>query len=247
MVHVTSGSHTHVGRVRAHNEDALLDGSRIWAVADGMGGHAAGEVASAIIIETLRALDAAAGLRPGDLVAALDEANVRILDHGERHPEAWGLGSTVTGIASVRGDDADVWAVFNLGDSRVYREHDGRLVRATVDHSEAEELLLAGVITPEQSRTHRGRNIVTRSLGQPEMPQVDLWLLPQRAGERFVVCSDGLNSELADEEIHRILTSMPDPQQAAAALVWAALASGGHDNVTVIVLDVDADGAAEPA
>ncbi len=129
--------------------------------------------------------------------------------------------------------------MFNVGDSRVYREADGALARATVDHSEAEELLLEGVITAEQARTHRARNIVTRSLGQPDAPQVDLWLLPQTPGERFLICSDGLNGELTDDAIHALLAAHPDPGQAAASLVAAALEGGGRDNVTAIVLNVE--------
>lgn len=130
--------------------------------------------------------------------------------------------------------------MFNVGDSRVYREDDGVLRRATVDHTEAEELLRAGVITVEQARTHRGRHVLTRCLGQSGAPRIDLWLLPRRAGERFLVCSDGLNSELDDEQIAALAASgtRPAPQRAADALVEAALAAGGRDNVSVIVLDV---------
>ncbi len=241
MLTVTSGHRSDVGRVRHHNEDSVLVGERIWAVADGMGGHAAGDVASALVIEALRPLDGRPDLRPGDLVAALQDVNARILAHGHDRPEARGLGSTVTGLAVVDVGGAPHWAVFNVGDSRVYREADGRLARATVDHSEAEELILEGVITPEQARTHRARNIVTRSLGQPDTLQVDLWLLPQTPGERFLVCSDGLNGELDDAAIHDILSATGDPSLAAEALVEAAIRGGGRDNITAIVVNVDGD------
>ncbi len=239
MLTVTSGHRSDVGRVRHHNEDSVLVGQRLWAVADGMGGHAAGDIASALVIEGLRPLDEEDDLRPADLVDALHAVNDRILAHGHDNPAVRGLGSTVTGLALVAVAGAAHWAVFNVGDSRVYREADGALARATVDHSEAEELLLEGVITAEQARTHRARNIVTRSLGQPDTPQVDLWLLPQTPGERFLICSDGLNGELTDDAIHALLAAHPDPGQAAASLVAAALEGGGRDNVTAIVLNVE--------
>jgi protein phosphatase len=236
---VTAGHRSDVGRVRRHNEDSVLVGERLWVVADGMGGHAAGDIASALVIDGLRPLDGKGDLRPADLVDALHAVNDVILGHGHDNPAVRGLGSTVTGLALVAVGGTAHWAVFNVGDSRVYREADGALARATVDHSEAEELLLEGVITAEQARTHRSRNIVTRSLGQPDPPQVDLWLLPQTPGERFLVCSDGLNGEVDDADIHAILVAERDPEQAAARLVAAALEGGGRDNVTAIVLDVD--------
>ena len=241
MLTVTSGHRSDVGRVRHHNEDSVLVGDRIWAVADGMGGHAAGDVASALVIEGLRPLDGRPDLRPGDLVEALHAVNDRILAFGHDHPTVRGLGSTVTGLGVVVVGGAPHWAVFNVGDSRVYRIADGALARATVDHSEAEELILEGVITAEQARTHRARNIVTRSLGQPDTPQVDLWLLPRTPGERFLVCSDGLNGELADDAIRDILAATPDPDAAADSLVEAALRGGGRDNITAIVVNVDGD------
>ena len=241
MLTVTTGHRSDVGRVRHHNEDSVLVGERLWAVADGMGGHAAGDTASAMVIDGLRPLDDRPALRPGDLVAALHDVNERILAHGHANPAVRGLGSTVTGVAVVSVGGADHWAVFNVGDSRVYRYADGTLARATVDHSEAEELILEGVITPEQARTHRARNIVTRSLGQPDAPQVDLWLLPQTPGERFLICSDGLNGELDDAAIHDILSATGDPSLAAEALVEAAIRGGGRDNITAIVVNVEGD------
>lgn len=235
---ISSGYHSDVGRVRHHNEDSLLAGRRIWAVADGIGGHAAGDLASALVIEGLRPLDERTVLHPADVVAAVHAVNERILDHGDEHPDARGLGSTVTGLAVVDVGGVKLWAVFNVGDSRVYRVVDGGLARATVDHSEAEELLLEGVISAEQARTHRARNVVTRSLGQPDTPQVDLWLLQPASGQRFLVCSDGLNGELDDEAIGAILVAGEDPATTAARLVEAANQHGGRDNITAIVVDV---------
>lgn len=246
MLSIACGSRTEVGLVRAHNEDALLVGRRLWAVADGMGGHAAGDVASALAVASLARIDEGVDeLRPDDLLRALEEANAALLRHGDEHPETFGLGTTVTGLARVVVDDTPQWAVFNVGDSRVYRFAGGVLSRVTVDHSEAEEMVLAGLISAEEARVHPFRNIVTRSLGSPLELLVDLWVLPLTPGERFLVCSDGLNSEIADDAIARILRDEPDADGAAGHLVAAALEAGGRDNVTAIVVDVT--GHPEPA
>lgn len=239
MLRVNCGFRTDVGRVRGHNEDSVLAGERLWVVADGMGGHAAGDVASALVIDRLRALDRLPEIRPADLINALNEANASIMHHSDVFPETRGLGSTVTGIARVVVGGADHWAIFNVGDSRVYRVMGDSLARATIDHSETEEMVLEGVISADEARTHRLRNVITRSLGQPMPPQVDLWLLPQTAGERFLVCSDGLTGEVPDADIAAILHRCPDPAEAADQLVDAALAHGGRDNISVIVFNVE--------
>ena len=235
---VSCGHRTDVGRIRRHTEDGLIAGRRVWAVADGMGGHAAGDVASALVVGRLHALDAEPALTPDDVVAAVAEAHETVRRHGAEHPGAAGLGTTVTGVAAVETDAGPRWAVFNVGDSRVYRMAGGELARVTVDHSEIEELVASGIITAEQARHHPLRNIVTRSVGASEAPEMDVWLLPQVPGDRFVVCSDGLNSEVTDADIARLAAAHPDPQEAADALVAAALEAGGRDNVTVVVLDV---------
>ncbi|WP_232547670.1 PP2C family protein-serine/threonine phosphatase [Propioniciclava soli] len=241
MLTIRSAHATDVGRVRRLNEDNAFAGQRLWVVADGMGGHAAGDVASRLVIEELRTLDAQGDLRPADLVAGITRANGAVVAHGRRHDDARGLGTTVTGVAVVTVAGEPHWAIFNVGDSRVYRAAAGQLARATIDHSETEELVLEGVITPEEARTHRARNVITRSLGMPGEPQVDLWLLPQTPGERFLVCSDGLNSELDDLVIADVLATHPDAEPAARALVDAAVRHGGRDNVTAIVVNVEGE------
>lgn len=245
---VSAAARTHVGRVRRRNEDAVLAGRQVWAVADGLGGHAAGDVASGLVVERLERLDAGPALRGGDLAAALAEANDDLLAHGRAHPAARGLGSTVTGLARVLVEGVEQWAVFNVGDSRVYRLAGGVLQRLTVDHSEVEELLRAGVLTPEAARTHPARHLVTRTVGASVSPVVDVLVVPQVPGERFLVCSDGLTTEVPDAELERLLRGEPDAAGAADRLVGAALAAGGRDNVSVVVVDVlgvasDADGA----
>ncbi len=237
---ITWGSRSHVGRVRSGNEDAVLAADGLWLVSDGMGGHAAGEVASRIVVDTFAPLARRRSLRASDLAAAVHTANEAIRAYGAEHRPARGLGATAAGVASVTVAGTPRWAIWNVGDSRVYRLVDGRLGRATIDHSETEELILEGVISQEEARTHHARHIITRSLGQSGPLQPDLWLLPPAASERFVVCSDGLNSEVGDEQIRALLLAEPDAQAAADALVDAALAAGGHDNVSVVVVDASA-------
>ncbi|MCE1174449.1 MAG: protein phosphatase 2C domain-containing protein [Propionibacteriales bacterium] len=244
MIGVSVGAFTDVGMVRSLNEDHFYVGTHLWLVADGMGGHAAGEVASEIVVGSLRELDRD-HLEQQQIVDAVTAANNEVLAYGRDHPEARGLGSTVTGLARIDIGGAEHWAVFNVGDSRVYREYGGVLSRATVDHSEVEELIMQGVITAEQARWHASRSVVTRSIGTEPPPQVDVWVLPQTPGERFIICSDGLVAELDDAELQQILTSAPDAESAARGLVDAACEAGGSDNISVIVVAVAGDERAE--
>lgn len=170
MPFVRVASATDVGHVRSLNEDALLAGTHLWAVADGMGGHAAGDVASRLAIETLATIDRP-DLTLADVEAALLTANARMIEHGTRHPEAAGLGTTLTALVEVAIGGAHHWAVVNVGDSRVYRLERGRLARATIDHSEVEELVMAGFITEEEARVRPDRNVITRSLGPCPRPR----------------------------------------------------------------------------
>ncbi|MFV0451702.1 MAG: PP2C family protein-serine/threonine phosphatase [Propioniciclava sp.] len=241
-----SAMRTDIGRVRQLNEDSALVGERIWAVADGMGGHAAGDVASGLVIDALTEVDRHPVLRTPDLLAGIRRANEQIRDHGRRHAQARGLGTTVAGLALVDVGGADHWAVFNVGDSRVYRAEGSCFARATIDHSETEELVLEGVITAAEARTHRSRNIITRSLGMPGNLEVDIWVLPRTPEERFLICSDGLPGELDDAEIAEVFGLHPAPGPAAEALVQASLARGGRDNVTVIVVNVEGSVDEEP-
>lgn len=234
------GAATHVGRVRELNEDALVAEGLVFAVADGMGGHAAGEVASTIAALTLRDLSSRHPLRSDDVVDALRESNRRILKAATA-PETDGMGTTVAGLTVVRTGGADHWCVFNIGDSRVYRFLGNRMSQITHDHSEVRELLDAGLITPDEAERHPMRNVITRSLGTDPAPVPDLWVFPPHQGERFVICSDGLSNEVSDRDIMVALRTHDDPQAAADALIEAALRSGGRDNVTVVVVAVESD------
>ena len=237
MTRFFHGVATNTGRVRPVNEDSYLALPPLYAVADGMGGHDAGDVASRLAVEELvKCVIPGSTLDVDSILAALDDANRVIVARGGVN----GMGTTITGLAGVETAGGTHVLVFNVGDSRVYQLTGGRLDQVSVDHSEVQELVLAGTLTREQARTHPRRNIVTRALGSDITVRPDHWLLPAIAGDRFLLCSDGLTSELPDEEI-LALVAAPDPQRAATTLVAAANDAGGHDNITVIVVDVDVD------
>lgn len=236
MIRFCHGADSATGQVRRVNEDSYLALPPLYAVADGMGGHGAGDRASALAVEALAARARVRPLSVEAVLAALDEANQAILRDGE----ADGMGTTITGLASLETVGGSHLMVFNVGDSRVYRMVGGRLDQVTVDHSEVQELVLAGALTRDQARTHPRRNIVTRALGSAPALCPDHWLLPAIAGDRYLLCSDGLFNELPDDRILALLAA-GDPQQAAAALVAAADGTGGRDNITAVVVDVDVD------
>ncbi len=237
---VRAGSATDVGRVRDHNEDNLVAGGRVFAVADGMGGHAAGEVASRIAVEALATLEEHPPSRPEDVAEVLREANRRILQAQAEDPELRGMGTTVTGLTVVDAGGREHWVVFNIGDSRVYRLADHRMHQVTRDHSEVRELVEAGLLDASEVSRHPLRNVITRSLGSDPAPEPDVWVLAPTPGERFVVCSDGLSGELEDRDIMLLAREHADPQRAADELVGAAVRAGGRDNVSVVVVAVDA-------
>lgn len=233
---IAVGLASDIGRVRSLNEDSAVAVGTVYVVADGMGGHAAGEVASSIAVETVVALSERDSLQVRDVVDQVGEANRRILASAARHPEQTGMGTTIAGLAVVSVGGSRHWAVFNLGDSRVYRLLDGHLSQVTVDHSEVWELVERGLITPEEAAVHPGRNVVTRSLGRDPMGTVDTWVFPPYPGEVFVLCSDGLSNELDRAAIERVVCEIDDAGSAARELVRLAVEAGGRDNVTAIVV-----------
>jgi protein phosphatase len=194
-------------------------------------------VASAIAVGEFRALAEQPELRTEEIAEAIARANRQILDSGTKHDGRRGMGTTLAGLGVVRAGGSAHWAVFNVGDSRVYHYVHGELHQVSVDHSEVQDLINAGYITPGEAKTHPDRNVVTRSLGTDPAPVPDLWVFPPVAGERFLICSDGLPRELEDYEIQTILHAETIAQQAATALVSRAVEAGGHDNVTVVVID----------
>lgn len=241
MADLRTGFATHEGQVRNQNEDNLHVGPGLFIVADGMGGHQAGEIASEMAVTRLRdRLGDDAPHTIGDLVDAVTEANHDIYRSSVEQPDRNGMGTTVTALAvTLDPYEGEMLAVANVGDSRTYLVRHGRLRQVTIDHSLVQEMVAEGAITRDEARHHPRRNIVTRALGIGPSTRVDSWPVPLIRGDRFVLCSDGLVDEVHDDDIADILASHPDdPQAAADALVDAANAAGGRDNITVVVVDV---------
>lgn len=238
--HLSWGARTDVGLVREHNEDSFLVRAPVFAVCDGMGGHAAGEVASAIAVETIAEL---APLTADDalLGASVERANEAIIEAAANGRGRLGMGCT-SSCALIEGNRL---AIAHVGDSRVYLLHRGTLVRLTHDHSYVEELVEAGEITADEARVHPSRSVITRALGNDPDMYADHFGLDITAGDRVILCSDGLSSMIEDSEIEGIAVSSATPQAAADNLVAAALTAGGHDNVSVVVVDVVDDGVVE--
>jgi protein phosphatase len=224
------------GYRRSVNEDSLLARSPIFAVADGMGGHTAGDFASTAVVTRLAEQVAVDFVGEDALTTALRSA-VDDMSRGVGHTDL-GTGTTVTGIALTLADGLPYWLVFNIGDSRVYSYRDGVLEQLTVDHSIVQELLDAGAITPAEAEVHPHSNVITRAVGFNEDPVPDYFLLPIVAGSRLLVCSDGLTKELTEHGIRHFLAEGSSPLDSAQQLMDAALGNGGRDNVTVVVVDV---------
>ena len=237
---------TDVGRVRDGNEDDFLDQANrlgLVAVADGMGGHRAGEVASATALEALRA-----GVASGEeLRDAIEGANEAVLEKSESDQELHGMGTTLT--AGMLGTDGQL-VVGHVGDSRAYLVRDGELTQITNDHSLVEEMVRGGELTPEQAEVHPQRSIITRALGIDPQVDVDVYPLELRPGDRILFCSDGLTTMVRQDEMASIFAREPDPKRAAQLLVDAANAAGGEDNITAVIVEaveIPEDEVAEPA
>jgi PPM family protein phosphatase len=227
---------TDTGLRRDHNEDSLLAESPIFAVADGMGGHAAGDVASAAVVRRLAEHTGTDFTDTDAIVEALRAATADISHAVDE--EHLGVGTTVTGAALTLQEGAAYWAIFNVGDSRVYMFEDGELTRVTVDHSVVQELVDAGAISAKDAESHPDSNIITRAIGFDEEPMPDYWMLPVRPGLRLLLCSDGLTKEVPDDRLQEQLGAGRTPGETVQDLVSAALAAGGRDNVTAVIVDV---------
>ena len=235
MITLAWGAATDRGLVRAVNEDSLLADPPVFLVADGMGGYRSGDTASAIVVEEFTT---AAGIERVTLewvMNSFERADSRIRFGA-------GGGTTVAGMVVVQQDSNPYWLIFNIGDSRVYRCSGGVLAQLSVDHSVVQEMVDEGRIEPEAARFHPERHIITRAVGAQEAPRPDFWLIPAEAGERLLLCSDGLSNELDAEAIVDILTGPGSPLEIADSLVAQALSAGGRDNVTAVVVDVLAVG-----
>jgi serine/threonine protein phosphatase PrpC len=230
------GASSDTGRVRTANQDALLAEDGRFVVADGMGGHLGGEIASQLTVDSMA--EAAKPTSLDDVVVMVRGANDCVIDYATKHPDVRGMGTTVCLLMALSTDGPDRLAVANVGDSRLYLRDRRGLQRLTRDHSLVEALVREGRISADEAAVHPQRNILTQALGIDRRVQLDVWELVPRNGDRFLICSDGLHGELTDATIDEILSTNPSPQAAADALVLAACEAGGRDNVTVVVVDV---------
>ena len=227
------GSRTDIGCLRDHNEDSLVVTPPLFAVADGMGGHAAGEVASEIAVRVLSEL--APEHPDGEALGrAIEEANRAVIQAAREGRGRQGMGTTMT-AAMLEGERL---VIAQVGDSRAYLLHQGKLQQLTRDHSLMADMIEAGQLTPEEARSHPNRSVITRALGSDPHTQPDLYEINVETGDRLLICSDGLSGMVCDNEIESTLARVRDPQRCASQLVNEAIANGGHDNVTVIVADV---------
>ena len=234
------GSATHQGRVRDHNEDSLLAGPRVFAVADGMGGHAGGEVASSLAIATLAgAVDDQPDV-PG-VEAALAMCNAAIRQRGRRQG-LQEMGSTITGVAQAQGDR---FVVFNLGDSRVYRFRANALEQLTDDDSLVAELVRDGTLTEAEARSRPDRNVVTKALGVGDSIEPQVFEIDAREEDVFVISSDGLFNDVTSTEISAVCAEPASEDVRARMLVDVALEKGGSDNVSVVIVTVTSEAAAD--
>jgi protein phosphatase len=235
---LSSFAGTDVGRARSGNEDSYFCGGTVFAVADGLGGHQGGEVASAAAVEPLAALDGREFAGPGEaaeaLAAAIREGNAAILERAAGDPGLWGMGTTVT-AAALAGDRHLQLA--HVGDSRAYLLRDGSLDQLTTDHTVVGELVRRGRLTPEQAAIHPERSILTRAVGlDPRVPVDTPDPLELRDGDQVLLCSDGLTEAVDDGRIAELLSAADDGEAACRSMIDAANAAGGPDNITVVLL-----------
>ena len=232
---------THPGMRRAVNEDSVFASFPVFLVADGMGGHASGDVASALAVEAFRSLKGRTLADVASVEASIERAFADVRAQAEH---AVG-GTTLSGAVLVDVDGVAHWLVVNVGDSRTYEFAHGELEQITVDHSVVQDLVETGALGRSEARRHPQRNVITRAIGTGARPVADAWLRPAEAGSRLLVCSDGLTGEVDDREVAAILAEVASPAAAAALLLRRALDAGAPDNVSVVVVDVDAAALAE--
>lgn len=231
---VRYGAHTDIGRVRDHNEDTLLARPPVFAVADGMGGHEAGEVASSLAVATVQSVDADPD-DPEDWVGrVVDSANTAVYAKGTQRGGALRMGTTLTVAYAA----PDAIYLGHVGDSRAYLLHDGRLRQLTDDHSLVAEWVRQGRITADEAAVHPQRSVITRALGIDDAVQIDTLRVVPTAGDRLLLCSDGLTGCVSDADIAATLRDVADPDEAAQILVDQANSGGGDDNITAVVVDV---------
>jgi protein phosphatase len=239
-----SAAVSHVGKIRANNQDSGYAGAHLFVVADGMGGHAGGDVASALTIKRVVEIDRAyssANEAEFALHSALTGANAVLAETVFDHPELTGMGTTVSGLILVEGQIAYA----HIGDSRIYLLRDNVLQQVTNDHTFVQRLVDSGRITEEEAAVHPRRSVLMRVLGDVDAtPEIDTAIVPTQEGDRWLLCSDGLSSYVSEEKIAHVLQTIPSAKDAADRLVKESLDQGAPDNVTVILVDIDGSGEA---
>ena len=237
------GGATHQGQIRPVNQDALFADRGLFVVADGMGGHQAGEVASRITVKTLGGREHST---LDDLVVSASAANSAVFEHASSDEKFKGMGTTLVALAVIGDGRPPRLGLVNVGDSRMYRMRAEELEQVTDDHSYVAELVRRGQISETEAETHPYRNMLTRAIGVGENVEVDQWELEPEAGDIYLLCSDGLINEIEEDAITGILAGEPDPTEAAKSLITAANRAGGRDNITVVIVTVDVEEVAEP-
>ncbi len=239
----TATAISHVGKVRANNQDSGYAGKHLFVVADGMGGHAGGDVASAIAVRKISEIDRefnSVNDAEFALRSALLSANALLAETVFEHGELTGMGTTVSGILVV----GDQLALAHIGDSRIYLFRDGQLSQITSDHTFVQRLVDSGRITREEAAVHPRRSVLMRVLGDVDAsPEIDTTILDLKPGDRWLLCSDGLSSYVAEDRIHAALAAVPSSAAAAQRLLKESLDQGAPDNVTVVIVDVHGVGA----
>lgn len=231
---VAVGAASDTGLRRRVNEDAFLAQAPLFLVADGMGGHDAGDRASAAVVAEFAAFVGRESLTIDQVRAALRRARTRVGAIGSAGRAA---GTTLTGVVVAEVGGAGYWLTVNVGDSRTYRYAHGVLEQISVDHSVVQELIDAGELPAEAAASDRRRNEITRAIGAGSDGQADYWMVPAEPGDRILVCSDGLSGEVSAERLRTVLEDETDPQDAATRLIHEALLQGGRDNITAVVVD----------
>ena len=251
-VELHHGAATDVGLVREVNQDAYLVAPPVFVVADGMGGHDRGDVAARIVVEEFAALaeagyDLTRGVEAVAATLLAAQSRVAAYDDSQRDAGAPDFAAGTTAVVAIMveqpvadgdGGGEPMWLLANLGDSRVYRHHDTVVEQVSIDHSLVQELLDEGSLTEAEAAVHPERHIITRALGGRGSVEADYFVLPLVGAERLLLCSDGISGMIDDAEIASILTLTADPRDAADLLVAAAVAAGGRDNATAVVVDV---------
>nr|WP_245325152.1 protein phosphatase 2C domain-containing protein [Microbacterium amylolyticum] len=227
---------TDAGRKRENNQDSFLTTPPLFVVADGMGGHVGGEIASQSVVARLHETAETGRISPEEIDRALALAVQDISDHPDTTDE--GTGTTLTGVYLDQTVDTATVVALNIGDSRVYLQRGDQLMQVTTDHSLVQELVQSGRLSEEEAETHPYSNVITRAVGPSEAVSPDYVRIDILPGDRYVICSDGLTKELTDYGILHFLHENSDPADAVVGMMKAALDNGGRDNVTIIVLDI---------